>query len=172
MSKKDFAERINNQIKGVKEVRIVGDGIESNIVSIYEALRIAESKSLDLIEINSKTKPPICKIADYNKFLYEKKQKNKIQKQNSKKVKVKEIRFTYNTGEHDFNFKLNHAIKFLEDGNKVRAFVFFSGRENNYVDMGNILLLKFIDALKEYGKPESLPIMVGRKLWVMLNPKK
>lgn len=104
--------------------------------------------------------------------MYERKQKEKHQKQNSKKIKVKELRFTYNTGEHDFNFKLNHAIEFLKDGNKVKAFIFFSGREQNYIEIGNILLLKFIQALEEHGRPESLPKMEGRRLWVMISPKK
>lgn len=170
--KKESTERINRQIRNVNEVRIVGEGIESRIVSIQEALRISEDMGLDLVEINPDSKPPICKVVDYGKFLYERKQKEKIQKQNSKKIKIKELRFTYNTGDHDFNFKLNHAINFLKEGNKVRAFVFFSGRETNYIDLGNILLLKFVDALSEHGKPESLPKLDGKRLWVMISPKK
>lgn len=172
MYKNESSERINRQIRGVNEVRIVGENIDSMIIKFQEALMLAEEKGLDLVEINSKSNPPICKITDYGKFLYEKKQKDKLKKQNSKKIKVKEIRFTYNTGEHDFNFKLKHAIEFLKDGNKVKAFVFFSGRENSYVDTGNVLLLKFIDALIDVGKPESLPKMEGKRLWVMITPKK
>lgn len=172
MNKKEATERINKQIRGVNEVRIVGDRIESRVVSIQEALNIADEMALDLVEISPTAKPPVCKIVDYGKLLYEKKQKDKLQKQNNKKVKIKEIRFTYNTGDHDFNFKLNHATNFLKDGNKVKAFVFFSGREMNYIDIGNFLLLKFVDALSEYGKPEALPKMDGRRLWVMMNPKK
>ena len=172
MNKKEATERINKQIRGVNEVRIVGEGIESKIVSLQEAFKIAEDMELDLVEINPDSKPPICKIVDYGKLLYEKKQREKVQKQNNKKVKVKELRFTYNTGEHDFNFKLNHATEFLKEGNKVKAFVFFSGREQNYVEIGNLLLLRFIAALSELGKPEALPKMEGRRLWVMISPKK
>lgn len=172
MSKKGTSERINGQIKNVNMVRIVGEGIESKVVSLNEALKIAQDTYMDLVEINSNSNPPICKIVDYGKFQYEKKQKDKLQKQNSKKIKIKEIRFTYNTGDHDFDFKLNHAVNFLKDGNKVKAFVQFSGRESNYVNLGNIILLKFIDSLSEHGKPESLPKMEGKKLWVVINPKK
>lgn len=172
MSKKGTSERINGQIKNVNMVRIVGEGIESKVVSLNEALKIAQDTCMDLVEINSNSNPPICKIVDYGKFQYEKKQKDKLQKQNSKKIKIKEIRFTYNTGDHDFDFKLNHAVNFLKDGNKVKAFVQFSGRESNYVNLGNIILLKFIDSLSEHGKPESLPKMEGKKLWVVINPKK
>lgn len=171
MNKKEATERINKQIRA-NEVRIVGDGIESRVVKLYEALKISENMDLDLVEINPDVNPPICKIVDYGKLLYERKQKEKLQKQNSKKIKVKELRFTYNTGEHDFNFKLKHATEFLKEGDKVKAFVFFSGRENNYVEMGNLLLLKFVDALSEFGKPEALPKMEGKRLWVMINPKK
>ena len=128
--------------------------------------------ALDLVEINPDSNPPICKVVDYGKLLYERKLKEKHQKQNSKKIKIKELRFTYNTGEHDFNFKLNHAINFLKEGNKVKAFVFFSGRELNYIDLGNIMLLKFVDALSEYGKAEALPKLEGKRLWVMVGPKK
>jgi translation initiation factor IF-3 len=172
MSKKEATERINKQIRNVNEVRIVGDGIESRIINIQEAFRIAENMDLDLVEINPDSNPPIVKVVDYSKFLYERKQKEKLQKQNNKKIKIKELRFTYNTGKNDFDFKLNHAVNFLKEGNKVKAFVFFSGREANYIDLGNILLLKFIDALSDYGKPESLPKLDGKRLWVMVSPKK
>lgn len=169
MSKKEASERINRQIRNVYEVRIVGEGIESRVVSFHEALQLSVDMDMDLVEINPTANPPICKIVDYSKLLYERKQK---EKNKPKKIKVKEIRFTYNTGEHDFNFKLNHAKEFLKDGDKVKAFVFFSGRENKYVDQGNILLLKFIDALNDIGKPESLPKLEGKRLWVMISPKK
>jgi len=172
MNKKEATERINRQIRGVDEVRIVGEGIESRVVSIQEALSIAERMELDLVEISPNAKPPICKIVDYGKLLYERKQKEKLQRQNNKKTKVKELRFTYNTGDHDFNFKLKHAINFLEEGNKVKALVFFSGREMNYIEMGNLLLLKFVNALSNYGKVEDMPKMDGRRLWVMISPKK
>lgn len=172
MNKKETTERINKQIRGVTDVRIVGEGIESRVVNIHEALKIAEDMNLDLVEINPDSKPPVCKIVDYGKLLYERKQKDKLQKQNNKKVKVKELRFTYNTGDHDFNFKLRHAIEFLKEGDKVKASVFFSGREMNYIEMGNLLLLKFIQELNEYGKPEAMPKMDGKRLWVMVAPKK
>jgi len=169
---KESTERINYQIRNIKNVRIVGENIDSRIVTIQEALSLATELGLDLVEISPNSEPPVCKIVDYNKFLYEKKQKDKIQKQNNKKIKVKELRFTYNTGEHDFNFKLNHAINFLKDGNKVKAYVFFSGREQSYVEMGKLLLLNFIADLKDYGKVENLPKLEGKKMWVMVSPKK
>lgn len=169
MSKKEVTERINSQIRNVYDVRIVGEGIESKVVPFQDALKLAEEMEMDLVEINPTSNPPVCKIVDYSKLLYERKQK---EKNKPKKIKIKEIRFTYNTGEHDFNFKLNHAKEFLKEGDKVKAYVFFSGRENKYVDQGNILLLKFIDTLSDVGKPESLPKLDGKKLWVMISPKK
>jgi translation initiation factor IF-3 len=172
MNKKEATERINKQIRGVDEVRIVGEGIESQVVSIQEALDMAEKMELDLVEITPNAKPPICKIVDYGKLLYERKKKEKLQRQKNKKIKIKELRFTYNTGQSDFNFKLKHAINFLEEGNKVKALVFFSGREMNYIEMGNLLLLKFVNALSNYGKVEDMPKMDGRRLWVMISPKK
>jgi len=171
-NKKTSKERVNNQIKGIDMVRIVGENIESKVVSLREAFKIAEDMNLDLVEISPDAKPPVLKIVNYGKLLYERKMKEKLQNKNNKKIKIKELRFTYNTGEHDFNFKLNHAINFLKDGNKVKAFIFFSGRENNYVDMGKLLLLKFADALTEYGKLENMPSLDGRRLWVMISPKK
>ncbi len=170
MGKKEATERINRQIRNVNEVRIVGDDIESRVISFYDALRMAEDMALDLVEINPTSNPPVCRIVDYSKLLYERKQKEKEHKR--KTTKIKEIRFTYNTGEHDFNFKLKHAMEFLKNGDKVKAFVFFSGRENNYIDQGNILLLKFIDSLTEVGKPENLPKLEGKRLWAMISPKK
>jgi translation initiation factor IF-3 len=170
--KKLITERINKDIRGVREVRVVGENIESKVMDFFTALKMAEEMGLDLIEISPNANPVVCKIGDYGKLLYEKKQKEKIQKQNNKKMKIKELRFTYNTGDHDFDFKLKHAIKFLEDGNKVKAFVFFSGRENKYIDIGQIMLLKFVDALSEYGKVENMPKLDGKRLWVIINPKK
>jgi len=167
-----ITERINRQIKGVQEVRITGEGIESRVVSIQEALKISDEMGLDLVEISPNSKPPVCKIINYGKLLYERKQREKEQKQNNKKIKIKELRFTYNTGEHDFNFKLNHAINFLKEGHKVKAFVFFSGRELNYIDAGKLLLLKFVDSLNDVGKVEAMPKLDGKRLWVMINPKK
>lgn len=163
---------INKRIK-TNIVRIVGDINPTSEISKNEAISIAEENGKDLILLSvTKDGVGICKIMEFSKFLYERKQKEKLQKQNNKKIKVKELRFTYNTADHDFNFKLNHAINFLKNGDKVKAFVFFSGREMNYIDIGKILLLKFIDALKDYGKVESLPKLDGRRLWVVITPKK
>jgi len=167
-----ITERINKQIKGVDEVRITGDNIENRIISFQEALKLSEELELDIVEISPNSNPPVCRIVDYGKLLYERKQKEKEQKKNNKKIKIKELRFTYNTGQSDFNFKLNHAINFLKEGNKVKAFVFFSGRECNYIDIGKLLLLRFVDSLGEYGKVEAMPKLDGRRLWVMISPKK
>lgn len=165
--------RVNDRIKADK-VRIVGDGIESRVVSLNEAIDIANKMDLDLVEIVPKANPPVCRITDFQKFLYERKQKDKemkkIQRKNS--VKTKEIRFTYNTGDHDFNFKLNHAKNFLSRGDRVKAYVFFSGRELQFVEQGKLLLLRFVDELSEYGKIEQMPKLDGRRLWVMIFPKK
>lgn len=165
--------RINNQIRSPK-VRIVGDDIESRIVDIKEAISISDEMDLDLVEIVPNANPPVCKITDFKKFLYEIKQKKKeMEKQQRKNAfKVKEIRFTYNTGDHDFNFKLNHAKKFLSDGDKVKAFVWFSGREINFKEAAELLLLKFVDSLEDVGKVDNMPKLDGRKLWVLISPKK
>jgi translation initiation factor IF-3 len=169
---KDFDAITNYKIKA-NIVRIVGDVNPVDKISRDLAIEIAKENDKDLILLNiTNDGVGICKIMELNKFLYERKQKEKHQKQNSKKIKIKELRFTYNTGEHDFNFKLAHAINFLKEGNKVKAFVFFSGRELNYIDLGNIMLLRFIDALSEFGKAEALPKLDGKRLWVMIAPKK
>jgi translation initiation factor IF-3 len=170
---KDEYFRINEKIKSPK-VRLVGDGIKSKIVDLREALDIAGEKNLDLVEIVPKSKPPVCKVVDFNKFLYERKQKEKEQEKMNRKnaVKVKDLRFTYNTGDHDFNFKLNHAKDFLEKGNKVKAFVYFSGREIHFQDQAKVLLLRFVEKLKDYGKIEQLPKFENKKMWVMINPSK
>ena len=162
---------INDKIK-TNTVRIVGDINPTSEINKNEAIFIAKENEKDLILLSISNDVGICKIMDINKFLYERKQKEKLQKKNNKKIKIKELRFTYNTGDHDFNFKLNHAVNFLKEGDKVKAFVFFSGREMNYIDIGKVLLLKFVEALGEYGKAEAMPKLDGRRLWVMVSPKK
>lgn len=171
MNKQDFYN-INNEIRS-DFVRVTGDNIESKIVKLSEALKIAKDMNLDLVQIVSNTNPPICKITDFQKFLYEKKFKEKELKKNQRKsiIKTKEIRLTYNTGEHDFNFKLNNAKEFLKKSNKVKISMVFSGREIQYKNQGELLLLKFIDELNDLGKIENLPKLENKKLWVLVNPK-
>lgn len=132
---------------------------------------MAEDKGLDLVEISPKAEPPVCKIIDYKKFLYQKKRKEKEMKANATKVVVKEIRFGPNTDNHDFNFKLRHAQKFLTEGAKVKAYVFFRGRSIIYKEQGEILLLKFAQALEEYGKVEQLPKLEGKRMTIFVTPK-
>ncbi len=153
-------------------VRVVGDGIESTVVSIQEALKMAEEAGMDLVEISPNAEPPVCKIIDYKKFLYEQKRKQKEIKAKATKVIVKEIRFGPQTDEHDFNFKLNHAKKFLAEGAKVKAYVFFKGRSIVFKEQGEMLLLKFANELEEVGKVESLPLMEGKRMIMMIGPKK
>jgi translation initiation factor IF-3 len=174
MNKKDNekTERINNQINS-QSIRLVFiDGTPSYVTSFNDAILLSREKGLDLIEISKNGDQSVCKLMDYNKFLYEKKQKDKENQKNNKKCKLKEIRMMYNTGEHDFNFKLNHAINFLKDGDKVKVFIFFAGREINFKSQGELLLLKFIDNLKELGKIENMPKLDGNRLWVIVSPKK
>jgi translation initiation factor IF-3 len=142
------------------------------VVSIDKARKIAEEMELDLVEISPKANPPVCKIIDYKKFLYDQKKKQKALKSKQTKVVIKEIRFGPNTDEHDFNFKLNHAKKFLEEGAKVKAYVFFKGRTIVFKERGEVLLLKFVSELEEYGLPEAMPKMEGKKMIVNLVPKK
>ena len=150
----------------------MGENIESKIVSLDEGLKIANSMSLDLVEISPKTEPPVCKIIDYKKFIYDQKKKQKAIKSKAVKVVVKELRFGPNTGEHDFDFKLKHAIKFLQDGAKVKAFVFFRGRTIIFKDKGEILLLRLAQALEEYGVVENMPKLDGKKMIMIIAPKK
>lgn len=163
--------RINNQIR-VSAVRLVGDNVEQGVVSIQEALKIAEAQGLDLVEISPKVDPPVCRVVDYSKFLYQQKKKQKEIKSKSVKVVVKEIRFGPNTDEHDYNFKLKHAQKFLEEGAKVKAFVFFKGRSILFKEQGEILLLRFAQDLEEIGKVEKLPILEGKRMIIFIAPKK
>lgn len=163
--------RINEEIT-VREVRVVGEGIESAIYPIREAVALAREMELDLVEISPNAEPPVCKITDYKKFLYQQKKKQKEIKKNTQAVVIKEIRFGPNTDEHDFNFKLKHAQEFLEDGAKVKAYVFFKGRAIVYKERGQILLLKFVNELEEWGKAEGMPQLEGKKMIVMIAPKK
>ncbi len=151
---------------------MVGDGIESEVLPIREAITLAEGLQLDLVEISPNADPPVCKIIDYRKFLYEQKKKDKELKAKQSKVVLKEIRFGPNTDEHDFNFKLNHAKKFLEEGAKVKAYVFFRGRSIVYKEQGEILLLKFATELENHGIVEQLPKLEGKRMIMMINPKK
>jgi translation initiation factor IF-3 len=154
------------------QVRVVGEGIVTGVYSIQEALKMAEEAKLDLVEIASTADPPVCRIIDYKKFVYEQKRKQKEIKANAAKVVVKEIRFGPQTDDHDFQFKLRNAMKFLEDGAKVKAYVFFRGRSILFSDQGELLLLKFANELEEYGKVEALPKLEGKRMIMMIGPKK
>ena len=162
--------RTNHMIKA-PEVRLVGDNIEPGVYSLSEANAMAKSQQLDLVEISPGANPPVCKIIDYNKFLYDEKKKKKEMKAKSKTSEVKEIRFTPNTDEHDFEFKCKHAEKFLKEGVKVKAHVQFKGRAIMFKERGELLLLKFADRLKDVGALESMPKMEGKRMLVMFAPK-
>ena len=142
------------------------------MVSTQEAMKIADELELDLVEISPKAEPPVCKIIDYQKFLYQQKKRQKEIKQKAVKVVVKEIRFGPNTDEHDFQFKLRHAEKFLQEGAKVKAYVFFKGRSILFKEQGEILLLKFAQELEEIGKVESMPKLEGKRMTMFISPKK
>ncbi len=164
--------RINERIR-VKEVRLVGDNIEEQgVYTIQEALRMADEQGLDLIEISPNAVPPVCKILDYQKFLYQQKKRQKEQKAKATKVVVKEIRFGPQTDDHDYNFKLKHAIGFLNEGAKVKAYVFFKGRSILFKEQGEVLLLRFANDLEDYGKVEMMPVLEGKRMIIMLSPKK
>ncbi|RLD62809.1 MAG: translation initiation factor IF-3 [Bacteroidetes bacterium] len=163
--------KINDKITAL-EVRIVGDNIESKVVSIKEAINIADNFELDLVEISPNAKPPVVKIIDYKKFLFEQKKRQKELKAKQSKVVIKEIRLGPNTDDHDFNFKLNHAKKFLDDGAKLKVFVFFKGRTIVFKERGEILLLKFAQELEDYGVVEQMPKLEGKRMIIMINPKK
>lgn len=169
---KEMPNRINDKIRGVSEVRLVGDNVEQGIYSYTEAMRMADDQNLDLVEISASAVPPVCRIIDYQKFLYQKKRKEKEQKANSKKVEVKEIRFGPQTDDHDYNFKLKHAQEFLKEGNKVKAYVFFRGRSIVFKEQGELLLARFAQDLEEYGKVEVLPKLEGKRMFLHLAPKK
>ncbi|MDL5047820.1 translation initiation factor IF-3 [Oscillatoria amoena NRMC-F 0135] len=153
------------------EVRLVGENIEQGVYPTRKALEIARELEIDLVEISPNATPPVCRIVDYKKFLYEQKKKQKEMKANSVKSVVKEIRFGPNTDEHDVDFKLKHAIKFLSEGAKVRAYVFYRGRAIVYKERGEVLLLQFAESLAEYGKVEMMPKLEGKKMIMMIAPK-
>jgi translation initiation factor IF-3 len=163
--------KINDKIRH-PQVRVVGEGIEPRIVSIDEALKIARDAGLDLVEIAPHANPPVCKVIDYKKFLYEQKKKEKEKRAGTQKVVVKEIRFTPHTDEHDFNFKKNHAIRFLGEGAKVRACVFFKGRAIMFKEQGKELLTRFAKELEQNGKIEQMPILDGKKMTMLISPIK
>jgi len=163
--------RINNRITA-RVVRVVGDNVEPQVMSIGEAIRLADEMELDLVEISPKADPPVCKIVDYQKFLYQQKKKQKEMKAKTTKVVVKEIRFGPNTDDHDYNFKLKHAIKFLEDGAKVKAYVFFKGRSILFKEKGEILLLRLAQDVEDYGVVEQMPRLEGKRMIITFTPKK
>ena len=164
--------RVNEQIRGVREVRIVGDDIESSVVTISKALQIAEQRGVDLVEISPNAEPPVCRLIDYSKFIYQQKKHQKEIKAKQVKVDVKEIRFGPQTDDHDYNFKLKHAQGFLSDGDKVKAYVFFKGRSILFKEQGEVLLLRFAADLEEYGKVEQMPQLEGKRMIMFLAPKK
>jgi len=153
-------------------VRVVGDNVDVGIYNIREAIAIADEQGLDLVEISPSANPPVCKVIDYKKFLYEQKKKAKEIKAKTAKVVVKEIRLGPNIDDHDFNFKLKHAIKFLQDGAKVKVDVFFKGRTIIYKEKGEYVLLRFASELEEYGKVERLPKLEGKRMIMIIAPKK
>ena len=162
--------RVNEQIR-VREVRIVGDD-GSEVVSTRQALEMAHNQGVDLVEISPNANPPVCRLIDYSKFLYQQKKRAKELKAKQVKVEVKEIRFGPQTDEHDYQFKLKHAKEFLEDGDKVRAYVFFRGRSILFKEQGEVLLLRLANDLEEYGKVEHMPSLEGKKMFIYLAPKK
>ncbi|MCK5839115.1 MAG: translation initiation factor IF-3 [Bacteroidales bacterium] len=169
--KREEKYRINHLIT-VPVVRVVGENVEPGIYNLREAIDIADKLELDLVEISPMANPPVCKVVDYRKLLYEQKKKEKEIKAKTAKGVVKEIRLGPNTDEHDFNFKLKHAIKFLQDGAKVKVDVFFRGRSIIYKDRGEIILLRFAQELAEYGKVERLPKLEGKRMIMIITPKK
>ena len=170
-NKQKFQYRTNEAIR-VKEVRLVGDNVEQGVYPIQQALRIAADQELDLVEISPNVNPPVCRVVDYSKFIFQLKKKQKEQKAKSVKVVVKEIRFGPQTDDHDYNFKLKHAKGFLSEGAKVKAYVFFRGRSILFKDQGEVLLLRFANDLEDYGRVESMPVLEGKRMTIILAPKK
>lgn len=162
---------INDEIKA-REVRLVGDNVEEGIYPIAKAIKIADNLELDLIEIAPMAQPPVCRVMDYQKFLYQQRKRLKEQKAKSVKVVVKEIRFGPQTDEHDYNFKLKHAMEFLKEGSKVKSYVFFKGRSILFKEQGEELLLRFANDLEEYGKVDQLPVLEGKRMTIMMSPRK
>ena len=171
MKKEENSLRINEQIR-VPRVRLVGDNVEFGIYDTRKALQIADELELDLVEISPNGDPPVCKILDYQKYVYQQKKKLKEMKANSKNIEIKEIRFGPNTDEHDFQFKLKHAQEFLKDGNKVKASIFFKGRSINFTEQGEKLLLRFAIECEEFGKAENMPKLERKRMYIMLTPNK
>ena len=163
--------RINNQIR-IPEIRLVGDNVAPGIYPTKKALQMAQGLELDLVEISPKASPPVCRIVDYKKFLYDKKKKEKELKAKQVKTVIKEIRFTPNTDNHDFEFKIKHAQKFLEDGSKVKAYVHFRGRNILFKERGELLLLRMAEQLTELGSIEQMPKLEGRRMIMFISPKK
>jgi len=162
--------RVNERITSPR-VRVVGENIKVDVYPIQTAIKLAQDQGLDLVEISPNADPPVCKVIDYSKFKYEQKKKQKEIKSNAQKTVVKEIRFGPNTDEHDFNFKVKHAVNFLKEGAKVKSYVHFAGRSIVYKERGEILLLKFAQALEEFGKVEQLPKLEGKRMYMMIAPK-
>lgn len=169
--RKEEPYAINEHIRA-REVRLVGDNVTTGIYTIQQAMSIADEQGLDLIEISPTAEPPVCKILDYQKFLYQQKKRQKEQKAKATKVVVKEIRFGPQTDDHDYNFKLKHAVSFLQEGSKVKAYVFFKGRSILFKEQGEVLLLRFANDLEEYGKVEQMPVLEGKRMIIMISPKK
>lgn len=163
--------RVNEQIR-VREVRIVGDEIESTVVPTRKAMQMAEEMGVDLVEISPNANPPVCRLIDYSKFLYQQKKKAKEMKAKQVKMEVKEIKFGPQTADADYNFKLRHAKEFIGDGNKVKAYVFFKGRSILFKEQGEVLLLRLANDLEEIAKVENLPVLEGKRMSIMLAPKK
>lgn len=163
--------RVNEQIR-VREVRIVGDDIEGGVMQTRDALRLAQQQGVDLVEISPNAEPPVCRLIDYSKFIYQQKKRQKELKAKQVKVEVKEIRFGPQTDDHDYNFKLKHAKGFLSEGDKVKAYVFFRGRSILFKEQGEVLLLRFANDLEEYGKVESMPVLEGKRMIMFIAPKK
>ena len=168
---RDGGYAINEEIRS-PEVRLVGDNVEEGIYPVQKAQHIANEQELDLIEIAPQAQPPVCRIMDYQKFMYQQRKRQKEQKAKSTKVVVKEIRFGPQTDEHDYNFKLKHAIEFLKEGSKVKSYVFFKGRSILFKEQGEVLLLRFANDLEEYAKVDQMPVLEGKRMTIMLSPKK
>ena len=163
--------RVNEQIH-VREVRVVGDNIASTVMPTHQAIALAQRENLDLVEISPNANPPVCRLIDYSKFLYQQKKHQKEMKAKQVKIDVKEIRFGPQTDDHDYNFKLKHAKEFLSDGNKVKAYVFFKGRSILFKEQGEVLLLRFASDLEEYGKVEQRPVLEEKRMTLFIAPKK
>ncbi|MGL2963953.1 translation initiation factor IF-3 [Flavobacterium sp. RSB2_4_14] len=163
---------MNNLIRGVDEVRLVGENIEPGVFKFSEALRLAEQFEVDLVEISPNAVPPVCKLMDYGKFIYQQKKRDKELKAKSTQITIKEIRFGPQTDEHDYEFKRKNAEKFLKEGSKLKAFVFFKGRSIIYKEQGQILLLRLAQDLEEYGKVEAMPVLEGKRMIMFIAPKK